>query len=132
MRAISESEKSQALTPAQREFIEYVNDLIGCGPVLLAKRYDRGQRRRTQYLFPRLPASISVSNNPECAHPGIDWTDTSCGKSGVGAIGLAAHVWRVSEYEAARRIYEFMRIETGDWYHKGLRPLASLMAELAA
>ncbi|MGJ0533092.1 MAG: hypothetical protein ACR65W_07495 [Methylocystis sp.] len=117
---------------AQSAFIDRVNRLIECGPVLLAKRFDRGQRRRTQYLFTRLPASISVGNNPECAHPRVEWTDTACGKSGVGAIGLASHVWRVSEYEAARRIYEFVRIETGDWYHKGLRPLAEFAAELAA
>lgn len=131
MFAKPESEKSQALTPAQAQFISDVNRLIECGPVLLAKRYDTGQRRRTQYLLTRIPASIAATR-ADCVNPGVEWTDVSCGKSGVGAIGLAAHVWRVSEYEAARRIYEFVRIETGDWHHKGLRPLASFAAELAA
>lgn len=133
MRPKLESEKSQEPTLAQNAFIARVDDILKFGPVLLAKRFDERQSLRTPYLLHRVPASVIASNFSERAHSQIEWTDTAAGKSGVGAISLAAHVWRVSEYEAARRIYEFVRIADALGNKPSpLRPLASFEAELAA
>lgn len=127
----SESKISQEPTAAQLAFIERVNDHIMYGHALLSRRFDPYPKGWKSYLLSRIPASVVVSNYAERVHPGVEWTDTSCGKSGVGAISLASHVWRVSEYEAARRIYEFIRV-TGTSDYRNIRPLAEFAAELAA
>jgi hypothetical protein len=137
MRPTAESDFSQELTPAQSAFIDRVNELLHHHHPWLARRFmtqSFSHYPSFRYLFSSVPPGVFASYTKEDgggvadrAWPFIHWTDTRAGKSGVGTISLGAHVWRVSEHEAARRIYEFVRV-TSDM---SLRPAAEVELEAA-
>lgn len=97
-------------TPSRRPF-DFTKIDAAIPVRMLSKTWARDSRDKTFVLGPQPHVAVDHKPHYNCGWP-LNWFDAQTGVKGVGAVALVAHVQKIKQEEAARRLVEFLAITT--------------------